>query len=91
MLWELTERSRAGGAPQEVVEAVLDVTGACDAVPHLQHGDLCTEAHLGLQLLHFLQSEVSRCLRGTAVGSYIPYKQQVLVPRPPKKRSDRVF
>lgn len=78
MLWELTERSRAGGAPQKVMEAVLAIAGARDAVPHLQHGDLCAETHLGLQLLNFLQSKVSRCLRCTAVKSYIPCKQEVL-------------
>lgn len=49
------------------MEAVLAVTGAGDAVPHLQHGDLCAQAHLRLQLLHFLQSRVSRRLRFTAV------------------------
>ena len=48
------ERRRAGGAPQKVVQAVLAVAGAGDTVPHLQHGDLCAEAHLGLQLLNFL-------------------------------------
>lgn len=75
---ELTEGSRAGGAPKKVVEAVLAVAGAGDAIPHLQHGDLRAEAHLRLQLLHFLQRKVSRCLRHTAVGSYVPYKQHCI-------------
>lgn len=55
----LTERRCAGGAPQEVVEAFLAITGASNAVPHLQHGDLCAQAHLGLQFLNFLQSKVT--------------------------------
>jgi hypothetical protein len=59
-----------------VVQAVLAVAGAGDTVPHLQHGDLCAEAHLGLQLLNFLQSRVPRCLTFTAVQAYIPSKQQ---------------
>lgn len=77
---ELTERSRAGGAQQEVMEAVFAIAGARDAVPHLQHGDLCAQAHLWLQLLNFLQSKVSRCLRCAAVKSYGPCEQDMSAP-----------
>lgn len=39
------------------MQAVLTVAGAGDAVPHLQHGDLCAEAELVLQLFGFLKAK----------------------------------
>jgi hypothetical protein len=40
------------------VKAIFTITGAGNAVPHFQHGDLCTKAELMLQLFGLLQSKI---------------------------------